>query len=162
MSKLKLLTFAIIGLLTINLGMVAFFMLSKPPKYPERLPSMQREGPRNLIISRLHLDTEQIVQYEKLISEHQSLIRSMDDSIRMAKNNLYQALNESDTANKNTLLDRLGYFQKQIETIHYNHFAAIKKLCRHDQMTDYEALTHDLARFFAPGKKIDTPPKDLP
>ena len=121
---------------------------------------MTQDGPKNIIIERLHFDKEQIEQYEKLIDEHQSSIKTTRDSIRMTKNDLYQTLNNESFAGKDSLLVRLSVLQKQIELIHYNHFAQLKKLCKPGQLNAFNDLTKDLARFFAPPKKGPPPPQD--
>ena len=121
---------------------------------------MGQEGPKRIIIERLHFDKDQVAEYEKLIDEHQSSIRSADDSIRIVKNGLYQTLNNENFAGKDSLVARLGVLQNQIEGVHYNHFAQLKKLCKPGQLNAFNDLTKDLARFFAPGKKGPPPPKD--
>ncbi len=153
MSKLKLLSIGVIGLLVINMGIVAFLFMKKPPHPPEGRHPKAQEGPKNMIIERLHFDKEQVEQYEKLIDDHQSSIRTTDDSIRMVKNELYQTLNNERFTGKDSLLARLNILQKQIEGIHYDHFSQLKKLCKPGQLNAFNDLTKDLARFFAPAKR---------
>lgn len=161
MSKLKLLTIAVIGLLIMNIAVVGFLLMRKPPHPPGERPLMTQEGgPRNIIIERLHFDGDQVEEYEKLITEHQSAIRQIDDSIRMMKNELYHTLTSDSFAGKDSLVDRLGILQKEIELTHYDHFARIKKICKPAQMEEFNKLTEELARLFAPGKKGSPPPKD--
>jgi protein CpxP len=160
MSKLKLLTIAVIGLLVVNLAMVAFFVLNRPSQRPEgRLP-MEQDGPKNIIIEKLHFDKEQSAQYESLIEQHQVIIKSLNDSIKDAKNELYSSLTNQNFTGKDSLIAKLGLLQRQIELTHYEHFAAIKKLCKPNQLDDYTALTKELSRFFAPVKKDGPPPRD--
>ena len=160
MSKLKLLSIGVIGLLLVNMGIVVFLFMKKPPHPPGGGPPMGQEGPKLIIIERLNFDKEQVAEYEKLIDEHQSSMRTTGDSIRMVKNDLYQTLNNENFAGKDSLVTRLGVLQNQIELIHYNHFAQLKKLCKPAQFNAFNDLTKDLARFFAPGKKGPPPPKD--
>ena len=160
MSKLKLLSIGVIGLLLVNMGIVVFLFMKKPPHPPGGRHPMAQEGPKNIIIERLHFDKEQVEQYEKLIAVHQASIRTTDDSIRMVKNDLYQTLNNESFTGKDSLLARLNILQNQIEGIHYTHFAQLKRLCKPAQLNAFNALTKDLARFFAPGKKGPPPPKD--
>ena len=168
MSKTKLLTIAVIGLLIINIAVVGFLILKKsphprdgrPPMAEEGMPPRRKDGPKNIIIDKLHFDKEQSAQYESLIKQHRVIIKSLNDSIRDAKNNLYSSLINDSFTGKDSLIAKLGLLQRQIELTHYNHFAAIKKLCKPDQLEDYTALTKELARFFAPGKNNQRPPKD--
>ena len=168
MSKIKLLSIAVIGLLLINIAIVSFLMFRKPPFPPggrppmgqEERPPGQNDGPKKIIIDKLHFDKEQATQYENLIKQHQALIKSLNDSIKDAKNNLYSSLTNETFTGKDSLIAKLGLLQRQVELTHYEHFAAIKKLCKPDQLENYAALTKELARFFAPPKKEGPPPRD--
>lgn len=154
MEKTKLLTVAVITLLLLNLGTLGFLFLSgSNGHHPHR--GQGPEGgpkPREIIIEKLHFDGNQQKEYDKLIKWHQGEIRRLDEGIRKAKNDLYSGLSE-DTINehaKDNLITLLNSYQKQIETTHFKHFEDIKKLCHKDQLEDYNALTDELARIFAP------------
>ena len=121
---------------------------------------MEKQEPKYVIIDRLHFSKEQVAKYEVLIQEHQSAIKKMGDEIKTAKNNLYRTLADENFEGKDSLIEQLVILQKQIEQVHYDHFAAIRKLCTPDQVSDFNKLTNDLARFFAPGKKEGPPSKD--
>lgn len=168
MSKIKLLTIAVIGLLLINIGIVGFLMMKKSPMPPKGRPPIgmegklpgKQDGPKKIIAERLHFDKEQVVAYDKLIAAHQISVKALNDSIKIAKNNLYQSLQSENLAGKDSLVNLLGVLQKQIELVHYEHFARLKKICKPDQLNDFNELTKELARFFAPGKKDGPPPRD--
>jgi periplasmic protein CpxP/Spy len=70
MSKIKLLSIAVIGLLVMNLCIVGFLFLGKPPLPPEGEAPFAKEATRKKIIELLHFDNEQIRQYEELIQQH--------------------------------------------------------------------------------------------
>jgi periplasmic protein CpxP/Spy len=152
MSKLKLLSIAVIGLLVVNLFIVGFLLLNKPP-LPERAAPFAKEAPRKKIIELLHFDEEQVKQYEELIRQHRESIKSLRDNLRETKSNLYQSLKEGNGANKDSLINELGMLQEKIETVHYNHFMEIKKLCKPDQLGYFNTLTDELADFFNPEKE---------
>lgn len=145
MNKTKLLSVAIIALLVLNFGILGFLFVSKKHE-----PN-GRKMPREIVIERLHFDENQIVEYETIIEEHQKNIRNLDRLIRKTKNELYQLLNEEkiDSSQKDSLYLKLANYQKQIETTHFNHFLEIKKLCKKEQLDDYEYLTGELSRLFS-------------
>lgn len=145
MNKTKLLSVAVITLLVLNFGILGFLFLSK-----KHGPN-GRKMPREIVIEILHFDENQIVEYEKIIKEHQNAIRNLDDSIRKTKNELYQLLNEEkiNSAQKDSLYLKLANYQKQIETTHFNHFLEIKKLCKKEQLADYKNLTEELSKIFS-------------
>lgn len=151
MSKMKLLSIAVIGLLILNLGIVGFLFFSKPLRphdRPNGRPPFERVKPQKEIIERLHFDSDQVRQYEILIEAHQASIRALNDSIRNVKSMLYLMLNAENISDKDSLIETLGSLQEGIERIHYDHFAKVKKLCRADQLSDFEELTTRLADFF--------------
>ncbi len=159
MSKLRLLTIAVIGLLLINIAIVGFLLLRKPPHFSQGRPPMANEGPKQVIIERLNFNARQTTDYDKLITSHQVSIRALEDSISLLKNNLYQTLNDESSAGKDSIINRLGEIQTQIELTNYNHFEALKKICRPDQLDKFSKLTTELAHFFASKKGTPPPPK---
>jgi len=160
MSKIKLLSIAVVGLLIINslmLGLGFWNGSKRPPlKYPPGRPT----EPKQIIIDNLHLTGNQITAYENLIRDHRSSVIALENDIKQTKNRLYRTLQEEESPAKDSLENRLGELQKQIEITHYEHFHAIKKLCRPDQLPLFNALSEELARLFAPQKNMRPPPRD--
>ncbi len=168
MSKIKLLSIAVIGLLLINIAVVVFLFTKKAPHPTEdRLPrdkhgppARNGEGPKRIIIDRLGFDEQQVNEYEALIKLHQSSIKLLDDSIRLTKNALYHTLRNENFTGKNSLLIQLDILQKQIELTHYDHFVELKKICKPGQLDEFNKLSDELARLFAPPAKRQPHPKD--
>ncbi len=157
MEKTKLLTFAVIALLLLNFGTLGFLFLSGPKGHPPPQGDGLDGGikPREIIIEKLHFDTNQQKEYDKLIQWHQSEIRTIEDNIREAKDQLYQILStpEVSSKTKDSLINTLALYQKQIETTHFKHFEDIKKMCRKEQLEDFNNLTEELGRLFSKGQK---------
>jgi protein CpxP len=149
MEKTKLLTISVIGLLIINFGTLGFLLLSRNGNRP---PHGGRPEPKEVIIDKLHFDKEQQKEYAKLIQWHRGEITKLDGNIRRAKNELYSQLNlaEVDVVKNDSLIDAILYNQREIEEVHFKHFQDIKKLCNKDQIDDFNALTEELSRIFAP------------
>jgi protein CpxP len=150
MEKTKLLTITVIGLLLLNFGTLGFLVFIGPKGH--RGPHEGGPQPKEIIIDKLHFDAAQQKEYEKLIQWHQGEIRKLDDNIRQAKNELYSKLDETeiDAKAKDSLIGVINTNQKQIEETHFKHFQDIKKLCHKDQLDDFNALTEELSRIFAP------------
>lgn len=149
MEKTKLLTIAVIGLLVINFGTLGFLLLG--PK-GHRPPRDGRPEPKEIIVHKLHFDSNQQKEYAKLIQWHRGQIEKLDGNIREAKNELYSQLSQAETnvKAKDSLIAVINSNQKQIEETHFKHFEDIKKLCDKDQMDDFNELTEELSRIFAP------------
>ena len=153
MSKTKLLTITVIVLILINAITLSFF-ISKGPQ--GRLGP--RKMPREIVIDKLHFDAEQIAQYELFIKEHGEAISKLDNQLNMYKNNLYKELGKADAKEVNDkLFLEIATTQATIEKLHFNHFLAIKKLCKPNQMDDYNNLTIELSKIFS----RQPPPQDL-
>ena len=148
MDKIKLLTFAIIALLLLNLATLSFLIFSgsKNNDRPENRPQ-----PREIIIDKLHLDEQQQEQYEKLIHWHRSQINKLEEENQQTKQQLYLQLQKPEVNNilKDSLINNLSRIQKQIENTHFKHFQDIKKICTPNQMKRYNELTEELSRLFS-------------
>lgn len=141
----------VIGLLVLNFATLGylFFNGSKGQH-----PPMHGRGPqpKEVIIDKLHFDATQQKEYAKIIEWHHGEIEKLDRSIRHTKNDLYSLLMQPvvDVKVKDSLITQLNLYQKQIEETHFKHFEDIKKICRPDQMDNFNDLTEELARLFAP------------
>ncbi|WP_317897320.1 hypothetical protein [Aurantibacillus circumpalustris] len=146
MTKLKLISSIAIGLLIGNLLLIAFLFLNKPK--PPR-----HEGPKAIIIERLHFDAKQIEAYEALIKVHRKQISEKEIEILNLKTSLYSSIVEPyKIAQKDYLEKKLAELQIEIEEIHYKHFLDIKKLCHDDQLNNFNELIKDIAGLFSKPK----------
>ena len=152
MDKIKLLTFAVVTLLLLNLGTLGFLILSKP----HDMPPHGRLEPKYLIIEKLHFDKKQQRDYRNLIQWHRKTISEIEDKIHDTKNRLYVQLlkTEVDQKLKDSLVTVLGDYQKRVETTHFTHFHDIRKICRTDQLDDYNDLTEALSSIFSKPRRL--------
>jgi periplasmic protein CpxP/Spy len=158
MSKIKLLSIAVISLLAINIAVVSFLLLRKPSMLRNGREPIRQAGPKKIIIDKLHFDKEQIAAYEALIIEHRESVKGLKDSISNTKKNLYESLKTESYSGKDSLIILLSGLQKRIESVHYDHFVQIKKLCKPEQLLAFNALTNELAFYFTTEKKAPPPP----
>ncbi|CAN5402356.1 hypothetical protein BH10BAC1_BH10BAC1_01970 [soil metagenome] len=153
MNRTKLLTIAVIGLLLINLGTLAVMMMQKPPRPPHGdMPPPRGEGPKQIIIDRLHFDVMQEKDYELLIADHKMQTKKLHDSSKELHDKLYSLLkgqgdknNESDS-----LILEIANNQKSIENLNFSHFNAIKNICKGTQVEDFNKLVEELGMLFSP------------
>jgi protein CpxP len=147
MNKLKVLSWLVVILGVINIGVVSMMVFRKPP-HP-----MHHE-PKTLIIEKLQFDATQIVKYEKLIAGHRKDINSTEQQIHGLKNELYYLLNEAlNEPKKDSLISEIGNCQVKIEEIHYKHFMDLKGICTKAQLPLFKKLTVEIARLFSPHPK---------
>lgn len=146
MTKNRFYIFIIIGLLISNMLLVAFILLKKPP---------QHSGPRNLIIESLKFDENQIQQYDELISQHRMQIREKRHEMTDLKTQYYSLLKSEDNKNGDSLINEIGKLSMETEKINYKHFQDIKRICRPDQMKNFDNLIDDFENLF---NRPDKPP----
>jgi periplasmic protein CpxP/Spy len=140
MSKVRFLTISVVALLLLNLGFTAFFLFNNQ--------GPRREGPRGIIIERLHFDAQQIEAFDRLAQHHRKEIRQKQEAISIVKQQVYSLLKNDEFSKKDSLIAIVGQLQEEAEIINFEHFKAIKSLCRGSQVADFEILADELARFF--------------
>jgi len=148
MTKAKLAGIFATGLLLSNLLLI-WYILRAPGHRPP-------EGPKRIIIEKLHFDQQQENRYEALIATHRQQVRSKEDEMFMLKNELYATLTSATTDSvKQALMAQIGKKQSELEGIHYQHFEDLRSICRPDQLAHFSKLTEEIAELFShrPGKK---------
>jgi len=140
MSKSKFLKFIILGLLISN-GIVIFMLINGRDKM---------NGPKNIIIEKMHFDKEQIKNYESYIQQHRKAINENEKILNKLRSELYQQLKyQQDTSKVDSIISIIANHQIIAENINYNHFLEIKKLCKPSQKEDFDELTNEIAKLFS-------------
>lgn len=138
MKNQKYLKIIILLLLISNLFLLGFLFFNKPGK---------KEGPRNLIIKKLHFSQEQIKKYDILIADHRSkMSQNREDVIRM-RTELYRNLNNKAFEDE-ALIDEIAEREKSAEVINYQHFVSVRKICNTEQQKYFDDLVMDFAKLF--------------
>lgn len=147
MDKIKLLTFAVISLLVLNIATLLFLVFSNDGGRSVR---RHRPRPDKIIIDQLHFDEKQQAEYRELIHWHRTQINDLDFKMQQTKHELYLQLLKSDIDQniKNSLINQLSKIQNQIENTHFKHFQDIKKICSKEQIKDFNDLTEELTTIF--------------
>lgn len=150
MNKSKLLIISVVILILLNIGLVVVLTL----QHSSRRPPHKMRSPKQIVIEKLHFDANQIKNYEELITKHQKNISNKEFEMKNAKEALYHSLSSDTQDKKDELIAKINILQKDFEEIHFNHFLDIKKLCKPEQMQDYNELTNELAQIFSPPPPI--------
>lgn len=147
MDKIKLLTYSVIGLVLLNIGIIGFLYISRPNDNPHDLG----RKPKDIIIEKLHFDANQIQKYEDFIKVYRNTIDSLNNNSREIKAVLYTQLKQPTVNNKvkDSLIQLTLVNQKRIEEANFKHFQDIKNLCTKSQLEDYNSLTEELEKLFS-------------
>ncbi len=144
MNKYRLLLLIIVGLLITN-GALLFKFIKGSNKHL---------GPKDIIIEKLHFDSEQIRDYETIIEKHRKDVRENEEIMNDLRSELYQQLTKKqDSSIVNSLISKIAYQQTEAEKINYNHFLEIKKLCKPSQQKDFDELTEEITQLFSKKEK---------
>lgn len=148
MNRTKLLTIAVIGLLLINAGTLGVLLL-RPAHHPP-MEGPRGEGPKRIIIERLHFDAQQQEAYQLLIDEHRQKMRELNEASRGLHDQLFVLLKETpaDTAKADNFMQQIAANQLAIEQLNFDHFNKIKALCKGSQLNDFNELVNDLGQLF--------------
>ena len=88
MDNIKLLSYSVIGLVLLNVGIISFLYISRPNPNQE----YNRIRPKDIIIEKLHFDSIQIKKYEDFIKTYRITIDSLNNNNREIKAELYTQL----------------------------------------------------------------------
>lgn len=160
MDKIKLLTYSVIGLLLLNVGIICFLFFSRPNRNPEGNQRRHKE----FISEKLHFDANQNEKYESIIPIYKDKIDSLDAINRKLKSELYSQLKLQvvNSAIKDSIITLFLANQKQIEQLHFKHFLDIKNICKAWQLEDFNALTQELGKMFSNQNSKPHPPREKP
>jgi hypothetical protein len=153
MSKERFLLIAVVFLLVLNGGVIAYLIFGRsgPPKPPQLF---------ELIINRLHLDENQQEKFFALRDEHRSTMDSLDAAFEKTVRN-YLGLLSSDHLAVNvqdSLENVLAAIEKRKASHTLIHFQQVKELCNVEQKREFEKLLPELTRILLPPKK-NLPPR---
>jgi HrpA-like RNA helicase len=142
MNNRKLLTVLIVALVISHVLLLFHFLGDR----------RKSEGPKSIIIERLHLNDDQIVAYEALISQHRNAVNNHETSLIQLRTTLYESLKNdaADTIQTQKIIDSIASLQAKAEQINYAHFQAIKKLCKPEQLKYFNDFTPEFAHLFGP------------
>ena len=147
MDKIKLLTYSVIGLVLLNIGIIGFLYLSRPNSNQDD----NRRKPKDIIIEKLLFDATQEKKYEEIINVYRNTIDSLNNNNRDVKAELYSLLKQPTVSNKikDSLIKLILVNQKIIEETNFKHFQDIKNLCTKSQLEAYNSLTEELEKLFS-------------
>jgi protein CpxP len=147
MSKNKIYSVLIIVLLLTNTILVGFMVLN-----PKRQMRKENQNPKEVISNRLQFNEAQSAQYSSLVILHRTAVRAKDAQIHASKKSLYSLLTSDDLIKKqeDSIINRLGNLQRDIEILHFKHFQDIKKICGPAQEDAFNKLAKTLTTLFKP------------
>lgn len=144
MENTRFLKFLIGALLLINLITLAFFWFAGP-----RGP---RGGPGKYLVKTLQLDHQQQVAYAKIRQEHQQKMRDYQQETNARHKRLFDLLATPvvDSVRMLQIADSISIRQKAMELYTFEHFRALRAICRPDQQKKFDAIIGEAVKQMGP------------
>jgi Spy/CpxP family protein refolding chaperone len=148
-------------LLTANIVTLVLLWTNKKVDREYFMPQPQPGGQVfEFINNELNLDAAQQSTYKTLREEHQAGIRPVHDSMRKAKDRLFDLLQQENVAEA-TMLEygkRIGELEQQRDVITFKHFQKLRAICNKEQQKKFDNIIQDVLRRMGGPKRQPGPP----
>lgn len=153
MKNSKTIGIAVIILAIMNVALLIFLWLG----YQHNQRLVGRAGGLSVLAEQLSLSAEQKSQLEQLRREHFQIMEPLRRQSSQARANLH-ALWAKDTSEDkiDSLSNRIGELQAQIEKTTFEHFAEIRAICNDEQKRLFDEVIQDVL------KQGERPPRQRP
>lgn len=144
MENTRFLKFLIGALLLINLSTLAFFWFAGPPR--------PKGGPGKYLVETLQLDDQQQIAYTKIREEHQQKTREYQQELNARHKRLFDLLATPvvDSVRMLEIADSISIRQKAMELYTFEHFRALRAICRPEQQQKFDAIIGDAVQQMGP------------
>ena len=132
------------ALLLINLSTLAFFWFAGPPR--------PKGGPGKYLVETLQLDEQQQIAYTKIREEHQQKAREYQQESNARHKRLFDLLATPvvDSVRMFEIADSISIRQKAMELYTFEHFRALRAICRPDQQQKFDSIIGEAVKQMGP------------
>jgi periplasmic protein CpxP/Spy len=132
-KKIKYLTIAVFALIAVNISLIAFLMLPKPPRDHGRDGRMHNKG-AEFLMNRLELTDDQKAIFEQDFKAHKSRKDSTDKIIWDKKRMIFKCAITGDSIRAQAIIQEMNDIHSANEMEMYNHFQKMKQICTPEQL----------------------------
>lgn len=153
MKQLQFYKYAATGLLFLNIAMLAFFFLTKPPNHP------RGKRFKGGAIEILNLDKTQDKVFFELVKNHKQKMKVFNQKQKELLKPYFDSLIDS-TGQPQNVIEKVEQLERQkIESI-YQHFQDIKSILKKEQLSGFEEFMDvTIKRILPDAKENPHPPK---
>ena len=159
MSQLKFYKRVTWGLLFLNIGMLAFFLLTKPgPPHQKPRHAFEEE-----IVELLNLDNEQKAEFEKMAMDHHEKMNTISHKQSELLPVYFETLvNQKRQIDTNRIKNQYQQLEWDKIQVTHAHFEQLKLLLNDNQVPHFQTFVDKIMdRLINPQKKSNPPPKDF-
>jgi protein CpxP len=157
----RLLSLITLLLLTANIVTLGYLWTHRSAVVKEPIPQQPPGGPVfEFLTKELQLDSLQQQAYKVLRDEHQSGQRPLQDSIRKAKDALFELLKMQNPPDVLVQAQsaKAAAAEQQLDLFTFKHFQKLRAICTAAQQKKFDEIIQDILRRMAPAKRQQGPP----
>jgi len=162
-ARNKILSLLLLFLLLTNIGMLVFFVYTKPAP-PQKRQEKDKGGEMlQMLEKQAGFTPDQLAQYKKLKEEHWDSIRPYFGELRGAKDNLFKLLKDTAVTAEaiNAAADSIAAKQKKIDLRTFHYFQRLRSICTPQQQPAFDSVVSQvLKKMNAPWRNKNQQPKE--
>ena len=141
MKTNKILTFAVVLLLVVNVIMLVWMIRGRDHHGMRKQGA--KSGPVEMMMKELNMNQQQQTEFKKLKDEHFAAIKPVFDSVRTLKKSLFGLVKEENVNDSlvNQYSALIAQQQAIIDKLTINHFRKVRGLFSGDQQIKFDSLT---------------------
>lgn len=146
-------------LLLTNIATLSIYWFKKPNHEggPGHEPGNREKRMGQFMVDQMKFDATQEAAYWKLRDSMIATQRPVVDSMRDAKKNFFDLLNQSD-ATDSALITRsneIAGLQKRLDLATFRHFQNVRAICRPDQLQKFDTVIKEIVNRMTPFRRMN-------
>jgi len=138
------------GLAILNIGIIVFFLMNKPPHPPQR---GQQDFKHN-VIRILQLDAAQKKEFHQLAMKHRETLQNLSEEQRELLVPYFQSLIDSlDLPNEEALLMQVQTIERQKIVSTHQHLIDVRSILKKEQLPYFEKFVKEFSKKVVMHKK---------
>ena len=150
MGNNRFLKIVIIALLIINVSIVSFLWINRPPHFHQGPPP--RQDVFAYLTRELQMDENQTQQYAQLRDEHHEAIEQLQQNEHHLREHFFALISKTpvDSLAIKTISDSIASTQEQIELVTFYHFQKVRAILKPNQQKHFDEIIQQTLRMMAP------------
>ena len=146
-SKNKILVWAVVVLIIVNVAVLTTIWLLHNRQRPER------GTPADYLVKELSLNNDQQNKLHELAKEHHRQSQEIRGQIKDARHELFKLLQQPNVSDsiKKAAADNVAKDLEQLDLLTFNHFQQVRSICNPDQQKKFDEIIEDVLEMIASG-----------
>ncbi|MRG45387.1 periplasmic heavy metal sensor [Chitinophaga sp. SYP-B3965] len=162
-ARNKILSLLLVFLLLTNIGMLVFFVYTKPEP-PKKGNDKDNKGGEmlQLLEKQVGFTPEQLAKYKSLKEVHWNTVKPYFGEMRTAKDNFFKLISTAVPDSViNAAADTIAAKQKKIDVTTFRYFQELRAVCTPQQQPAFDSVVSQVVKKMnAMGRNRNQPPKD--